>query len=130
MDYIARLQRLRKNFMNKSVSKKIYYKISGVASVAPVFTGLRRYSSAAASVIPQKHCNIFFPQDLFKSLCISCEKVCEKVSTVLKKSVRCGLNPWKSCDCGKVLHGFYNRIYTGKIGYSSLLGGEFCTFST
>ena len=112
--------------MVRFIYKKTYYKISGVASVAPVFTGLRRYfltslarpkgRTAAASVIPQKYCNMFFPQDLFKSLCKSCAKVCEKVSTVLIKLAECGLNAWKSRGCGKVMHGFYYKIYTGKMG--------------
>ena len=71
-----------------------------------------------------------FPQGLFKSLCISCEQLCVKQSTVLKNLVECVLNAWKSRGCGKVVHGFCYRIYTGNLTCFSLLGGKFYTFST
>ena len=79
---------------------------------------------------PAKIIYLTFPQELFKSLCISCEQLCVKQSTVLKNLAEYVLNTWKSRGCGKVVHEFYYEIYTEKIGYFSLLGGKFYTFST
>ena len=71
-----------------------------------------------------------FPQGLCKSLFKSCLKVCEKVSTLLIWTKKCGLILWESRGCGKVFQKFSDGFYTLKIVGFSLLGGKFYTFST
>lgn len=71
-----------------------------------------------------------FPHGMCKNLCESCEKACEKVSTVLTRLADDYVVLWESRGCGKVMHGFSMMIYTRFWGSSSPLGGEISTVST
>lgn len=73
---------------------------------------------------------VSFPQVLLKTMWETWVKVCLKVSTFLQGDSNCDVIEWKSWRGGKVIHDFYYGFYTEKMGFCSLLGGKFCTFST